>query len=262
MINKLMLYFKYVKYFLFSHTKHDVHSPFVFDLITWVIEDKTPYYIYRPIESLRSKLLISDKKISITDLGAGSLVNKARTRKISEIAKNSVKSAKYGQLLFRLVRHFKPDTILELGTSLGITTLYLASPRKTSTVVTLEGCPATASLAQTNIDALNIKNIQLITGDFKDTLPKALAILKKPDLVFFDGNHQKEATLLYFHQCLASIENDTVFIFDDIYWSTGMHEAWEEIKSHSLVTVTIDLFFIGIVFFRKEQEKQHFVIKF
>jgi predicted O-methyltransferase YrrM len=248
MIRKLKTLVWYFKYQFLGQTKHDVHSPFVFDLLNWVIEDTTPFYIYSPIEALRSRLLLSKKTIAVTDFGAGSAVHASNIRGLSSIAKHALKPAKYAQLLFRLVRHFKPDTILELGTSLGISSLYMASPRSMSRLITLEGCPA--------------KNIRLITGAFKETLPIAIAELKHLDFVFFDGHHQKEATLNYFAQCLPYAGNDSVFIFDDIYWSEGMREAWEAIKRHSSITVTIDLFYIGIVFFRKEQEKQHFTLKF
>ncbi len=262
MINKIRFAFNYLKYFLFGQTKHDIHSPFIFNLLTNVIEDTTPYYIFKPIEMLREKLLVSKKAITITDLGAGSSINPSRQRKIADITKHSAKPAKYGQLLFRLINHFKPEKILELGTSLGISSLYLATPNSNARIVTLEGCPETAAVAQNNFNILKIKNIELSIGDFKKTLPDAVHSLKKLDAVFFDGNHQKEATLNYFEQCLPFTTNNSLFIFDDIYWSKGMEEAWKTIKNHPKVIVTVDLFFIGLVFFRSEQKKQHFKLKF
>jgi predicted O-methyltransferase YrrM len=185
-------------------------------------------------------------------------------RTISEIAERSLKSEKYGQLLFRLVNHFKPNTILELGTSLGISTAYLASANPNSKVITIEGCPNIASEAKKNFEILGLKNIESVIGNFDSVLPAALCQLPTADckLVFFDGNHKKEPTLRYFNQCLELADNTSVFIFDDIHWSNEMEEAWEEIKSHPQVTVTIYLFFLGLVFFRKEQVKQNFIVRF
>jgi predicted O-methyltransferase YrrM len=260
--SKLKRIFQFVKYRLYGQTRHDIHSPFVFDLLTWVIEDTTPFYKFTAIESLRAQLLLSNKILSITDFGVGSSVNNSRRRSVASIAKHSLKPAKYAQLLFRLVRHFKPDTILELGTSLGITSLYLAAPRSSAKVHTLEGCPETAAIAKSNFERLKANNIHIVTGAFSGTLPKTLSSIPSLDFVFFDGNHQKQATLDYFSQCLPYANNDSVFVFDDIYWSAGMQEAWEVVKQHPQITVTIDLYAIGIAFFRKEQEKQHFTIKF
>lgn len=262
MINKIRFAFNYLKYLLSGQTKHDIHSPFIFELLTNVIEDTTPYYIFQPIELLRDKLLISKKVISITDFGAGSTINSSRQRKVADITKHSAKPAKYGQLLFRLINHFKPARILELGTSLGISTLYLAAPDSNARVITLEGCPETAAVAEHNFHLLKIKNIELTIGDFKKTLPDALSKLQQVDVVFFDGNHQKDATLNYFEQCLPFAHTNSLFIFDDIYWSKGMEEAWATIKNHPKAIVTVDLFFIGLVFFRAEQNKQHFKLKF
>ena len=205
---------------------------------------------------------MSKKTISITDFGAGSSINASKKRAVASIAKHSLKPAKYAQLLFRLVRHFKPEIIVELGTSLGITTLYLATPRSNAKVLTLEGCPETSAIAKSNFERFQTNNIHIVTGNFNGTLPKTLSSIPSLDFVFFDGNHQKAATLDYFSQCLPYINNDSVFVFDDIYWSSGMQEAWETVKKNPSVTVSIDLYAIGIVFFRKEQEKQHFTIKF
>lgn len=182
---------------------------------------------------------------------------------MSEIAERSSKDKKYCELLFRLAYHFKPTTILEFGTSLGISTAYLASASPNAKVITIEGCRNTASEAKNNFQTLGLQNIETIAGDF-DTELSAVGSRQSAiiDFIFFDGNHKKEPTLKYFSQCLESIHNNSVFIFDDIHWSDEMEEAWEEIKSHPKVSVTIDLFFLGLVFFRKEQEKENFVLRF
>lgn len=261
-MRKIQFIFNYLFYRFTSQTKHDIHSPFVFDLLTNVIEDTTPFYAYAEIEALRKELLRSKELIPVTDYGAGSSFNNSHHRRIKDIVRHVSKMPKYGQLLFRIVNHLHPQTLLELGTSLGISTLYQAKPSSQSKLITIEGCPETARLAARNFRKLSAENIELMVGNFDKVLPKALQELKKTDYVFFDGNHRKEATIRYFEQCLPFIHNNTLFVFDDIHWSKEMEEAWKYIQNSPHVTITIDLFFLGLVFFRKEQGKQHFVIRF
>jgi predicted O-methyltransferase YrrM len=258
----LRLLKKYLAYYFRSTNEHGIHSPFVFSLVTKIIYSKREYYSYREIDAARYKLLKNNKEITILDLGAGSKVNSSRKRKISDIARHSAKPAKYGKLLFRLTDHFQPSTILELGTSLGISTLYMASAKRTARMITIEGCPETAKIAQENLNKTKLDNVTLLVGDFNAQLPAALDELKKIDLAFFDGNHRKEATLNYFQQVLPYTHNNSVLIFDDIHWSDEMEEAWEAIKAHPAIHVTIDLYFLGIVFFRQEQREEHFVVRF
>ena len=200
--------------------------------------------------------------IEVTDLGAGSSQHKGIKRKVRDIAKYSAKSAKYGQLLYRLSSHFHPSQILELGTSLGISTLYLSLGNEYATITTIEGCPEIAALAKKHFSSIHNSPIEVIIGDFRKALPVYLQKNSGLDLVFFDGNHRREPTLEYFRLCLEKANADSLFIFDDIHWSEEMEEAWAEIKNHPDVTVTLDLFFIGLVFFRKGQQKQHFTIRF
>lgn len=252
----------YTKYRFKSDNEHGIHSPFIFDLYNDVIGDETPFYAYEDIESIRAKLLLTEMEIKIEDYGAGSTINKSDSRKIKDIAKHTLKSPKYGQLLFRLVNRFKPNHILELGTSFGLSTMYLAASSKKTKVITVEGCPQTAKVAQINFDKIGLKNIELVIDTFDHFLPDYLEKTNHLDLVFFDGNHQEEATINYFNQCVEKIHNESVFIFDDIHWSEGMTKAWETIKKHSKVTTTIDLYFVGIVFFNIELSKEDFVLRF
>jgi len=242
--------------------QHGIHSPFLYELYNNVIIDQTPFYVFDDIESIRAKLLLTHMSIKINDFGAGSSVNPAKSRKISDIAKNTLKAKKYGQLLFRLVNRFQPNLILELGTSLGVSTLYLASSNSKSNVVTVEGCPNVAKVAQINFDKIGVKNVELVNKKFDDFLPNYLNQIKQLDFVFFDGNHTKEATLRYFDWCLDKAVPTSVFVFDDIYWSKGMKEAWKEIKKHPKITTTIDLFAMGIVFFNTDLSKEDFVLKY
>lgn len=250
-----------LRYRLNSGNAHDVHSPFVFELLNDVIADKTPYYCYEPIEFLRSKLLADKRIITVTDLGA-SKSPRHYQKKISGIANSSLQTKKYSQLLFRLVNHFGCKQILEIGTSLGISTLYLAMASDKSNVITLEGSPETALIAQENFRKLKQNRIECVVGNFDDTLPKIIHHLPKVDFVYFDGNHRKETTLNYFEQCLKIKSNESIFVFDDIYWSREMASAWKTICRHPDVKVSIDLFKLGIVFFKTELTKQHFCLKF
>jgi len=252
----------YLTYWLRAKTKHGVHSPFVFNLLTSVIKINKTYYAYESIERIRAEMLHNKNFVEVVDLGAGSTHLTSNKRKIAAIAKHSLKSPKYGQLLFRLVDHFQPRVSLELGTSLGITTLYIAAANKKARVISIEGSQAIANVAIQNFKKMDATNIKLVVGNFDDTLTNELKNIKQLDLVFFDGNHRKEPTLRYFEQCLQLAHNDSVFIFDDIHWSDEMEEAWKIIKQHKQITLTIDLFFLGLVFFRKEQVKEHFVLKF
>lgn len=265
MYGKLQLAFKYLQYYITASNGkgHGIHSPFVFDFVTNVLNDKRSFYCYKTIEYIREELKQNETVLAIEDFGAGSHTKQYHQRKVSSIASSALKPAKFSQLLFRMVDHYQPNTILELGTSLGITTSYLACAKNDARVITMEGSPAIASVAKQNFARLQLQNVELVTGNFDDTLPDVLATVSSPDFVFIDGNHRKQPTLNYFNQLLPKTNEHSVLIFDDIHWSKEMEEAWHLIKENERVSLSIDLFFIGIVFFRKEnKEKQHFVIRF
>ncbi|WP_215238772.1 O-methyltransferase [Dyadobacter helix] len=254
----------YLKFLLRSGNAHSIHSPFLFELYTKVIspgKDQKP--VYELIRQLRKAMLSNNDTIAVLDLGAGSRVNRSNIRKIKSIAKNAEKPEKFGRLFYRLIQHFQPKTILELGTSLGITTLYLAKAKPDSQVVSFEGCPETAKIAKENFVKAGSENISVILGNIDETLPAELKRLNsKIDFAYFDANHRYEPTMRYFETCLPYATGESLFIFDDIYWSEEMKKAWEDIKSHPEVTLTVDLFWIGLVFFRKTQAREHFVLRF
>lgn len=254
---------KYIRYFLQSDTAHAVHSPFVFLFIQEVLHDKRAFYAFTAIEKRRQALLSGNQVIKITDMGAGSSLQKPPERRVSDVARSAAKSPKYGKLLFRLVNYFQPLIVVELGTSLGISAAYMASANTESQLFTLEGSDDIAQIASDTFKRLKLENIQIVKGNFDDTLAPVLLQIPKLDLAFIDGNHRKEPTLRYFSQCLTKAHNNTILIFDDIHWTKDMEEAWEAIKANSAVTLTIDLFFLGLVFLKKEfQEKQHFVLRY
>lgn len=256
---------KYLHYYLTAHNGkgHGMHSPFVFQFILHVLNNQSGYQVSTEIEDLRQRLKKDKRVLTIEDLGAGSRVSKTKQRSVQQLAKSALKPLKYAQLLFRLVKHYQPNTIVELGTSLGITTSYMATANPAANVATIEGSKAVAGVALENFTELGIKNISLHRGNFDDLLPSVIHQLSSIDLAYIDGNHRYQPTINYFHQLLLNLHNNSILVFDDIHWSDEMEQAWEEIKKHPSVQCTVDIFFLGFVFFRSEfKVKQHFTVRF
>lgn len=251
---------QFIKYKAKAHNLHGLHSPFVYNLYENVIGSEQQYYFFLNAEILRNDLLQNETTIEKIELGTGNKRNKKI--RVSKIAKTALKSSKEAQLMFKLVNYFQPKNILEIGTSLGLTTSYIAAANSNSNVVTLEGCPNTLAIAKSNFEKLRINNVTTQLGNFDEILPMVLNEFPILDFVFFDGNHRYQPTINYFNLCLNKSNENSVFVFDDIHWSAEMTEAWEEIKKHKKVSVTIDLFSVGLVFFRSQQVKQHFILKF
>ncbi len=255
---------KGIKYKSLSRHKYGfgIHSPFVYEFVTGVMRSREKKPAFAEIEKLRRELKKSEKTLHYNDPGAGSVVLRGKHRKIKNIVKSSSVSGKYGRLLYRIVEEFRPKIILEIGTSLGISTLYLAKANEDAIVYTLEGAEPLAEVARKNFEILKVQNVRLIQGLFDETLPDTLSKIKTADLVFFDGNHIEAATLDYFYQCLEKAGDHTIFIFDDIHWSHGMEKAWKQIINEEKVRVTIDLFRMGLVFFRKGLYRQDYTIRY
>jgi predicted O-methyltransferase YrrM len=258
----------YLQFLWHSKNEHAVHSPFVFNLLTKCFYDKKFKLEYVVLENYRNELLQNKNTIEVTDFGAGSKIFKSNTRQIAQIAKTAGISAKRARLLYRIVNYFQPDTILEIGTSLGLGTSALKLGNPKASIITLEGCPETAKQAQLQLQKLpsrvqsnNVNTIKCVVTEFNNYLQNYNLQSIIYNFIYFDGNHSKKATLEYFKLLLPTITNETVWIFDDIHWSKEMEEAWEEIKNHPKVTVSIDTFQWGLVFFRYEQPKQHFIIR-
>jgi predicted O-methyltransferase YrrM len=256
---------KYLRYYLTASNGkgHGIHSPFVYDLVRKVLNDGDVYPEYALVEQLRRQLEKDGTLLSIEDLGAGSTLKSTRQRSVGELARHAAKPKKLGQLLFRIARYYQPGTILELGTSLGLSTAYLAAGGKEPRVFTIEGAPAVAAVAEKNFMSLEWGNIDLTVGNFDTVLEPTLDRAGGVDLAFIDGNHRLEPTLRYFNSLIGRVSASSMLIFDDIHWSREMEEAWDSIKKDKRVYLTIDLFFIGFVFFRDEfKVKQDFVIRF
>ena len=261
-MEKIKIIIRYIKYLLTSKNHHAIHSPFVFDLVTNIIYKKTSTNKTTEIESLRMSLCENNKLISVKDFGAGSNINKNKERKIKDIAKNSSKNKKFGELLYRIVKHFKPTEIFELGTSFGISTLYLSKANSNSNITTFEGCKESAKIAIENFKKLDCTNIDTIVGEFGETFSKKLAEKSNVNMVFIDGNHSEDATIRYFEESIKYSDQKTILIFDDIHWSSGMEKAWDYIKKSQKTRVTVDLFFVGLVFLDQKLSKENFIIRF
>ena len=257
-IHSLIEYFKYQRK---AKDEHSLHSPFMFDFYVQVIKPDKHYYVFDDIEEIRAGLLTNKAKITVTDFGAGSKAVKGKERQISAIAKHSLSRAKTSRLLFKIIEYFNPKVIFELGTCFGINTLYLTLAYKDSQVLTFEGCPNLSMQAKNFFEKLKVTP-KIIQGNLDISLYKILNSIPIIDFIFFDANHKFKPTIKYFEACLPKASQDAVFVFDDIHWSPSMTRAWNVIKNRPEVTLSVDLFQVGIVFFRKVQPKQHFVLKF
>jgi predicted O-methyltransferase YrrM len=254
-------YQQYLKHLLKAKNRYGIHSPFVYALLENVIYKKGHYYNYDVVNAVRTKMKRDNRMISIEDLGAGSK-KLANQRKIKNILSTSVKSKKTGEMLYRLAVDLNPSVTLELGTSLGLTTAYFALANKKGKVYTIEGDPETRKIALENFKAMNLDNVISLEGNFNTVLPDFCRTIDFIDLAYIDGNHRKEPTIRYVREILPKLKNGSCLILDDIYWSKEMTEAWQEIISWPEFQVSLDLFEIGILFIRKEQEKQLFRIRF
>ncbi|MCB0395020.1 MAG: class I SAM-dependent methyltransferase [Flavobacteriales bacterium] len=252
---------KYIRYLSKARTRHGIHSPFVYRFIEEVIRNRSHFYIFDEIRVRRNELKYDNRMIRIADFGAGSGQMGNHERKVRDILTHSAMPERWGKLLYRLVRFVQPDSVLELGTSLGMGSAYLFSACPDAKMISLEGCPQTASVAQETFEKLKL-NAKIGIGEFSETLPDALAEISGLGLAFIDGNHRYEPTMKYFEACMPHVQEHSVLVFHDIHWSPGMEAAWNELREDSRVTVSLDLFHMGILFFRKEQTKEHFVLRY
>jgi predicted O-methyltransferase YrrM len=253
----------FIKHY-WSATRIDVlHSPFVFELYnSCIARQNTPVELL-PIEALRQEAKQNNNQITQEDFGALGYLQTKRTKSVSYFATTHAKPSRLAHIIYRMVSKYKYHNCIELGTSLGFTGMCITRglPEK-ATFITIEGANEIAQVAQQHFKQLNLSDkIDLRVGNFNDLLPDVVNELPQVDFAFIDGNHTYEATMNYFNLLLQKTHNNSVLIFDDIYWSSGMTKAWEEIKHHPKVTVTVDLFYIGLVYFRTQQATEHFKLR-
>ena len=260
-MEKIKIIQRYLKYYRKADTIYQVHSPYVYEFAEQVLEDDRDFYAFDTVEYLRNILKQNKDTITLTDFGAGSKSNNGKQRSVGQIAKNAASRPWQCRTLFRLINFYKPKTMVEIGTSLGISTLYQAMAAQNAQFITMEGDPIIAKIAQHNFKEMKMNQIQLVQGNFDNTLLPTLEKIKQLDYIFIDGNHKLEPTVRYFEEALRFAHDKSIFVIDDIHWSEEMNAAWEKIKNHPKVTISIDLFHMGIVFFRKEnREKEHFIL--
>lgn len=257
-MNKLL--FKFISYFEYrfkAKDEHSIHSPFIFNFYLNAVKNNQHFYAFHEIESIRFALLDSEEKIMKTDYGAG---KNSGMISVSKLARQS-KNYQWCRILFKTVNYLQCKKIIELGTALGISGSYIQSANKKGKFISIEGCKNTAAIAKNVFRKLKLNDENILIGNFDELFSNELQKMGNVDMVYFDGNHSYEATINYFNLALPFIHNNTIFIFDDIYWSAGMKKAWQEIISSTTVKASIDLFELGIVFFRQELTKQHFILK-
>lgn len=259
----LFLITRYINYLIRAKSRYNIHSKFVYDFIENVVRDKTQYPDYEKLNRVKTELLSNHNPIETVDFGSGAGEKQYDTNviAISKIVKRRTHSRKQLELLFRLSKYFKPKNVLEFGTALGISTSYIYAGNPEAKLITMEGCANLAAKATEVFDGLNYNSIEIAIGNFDTNLDRVLSDIDTLDFVFFDGNHKKEPTIKYYESCVKLSNENSIFVFDDIHWSAGMEEAWDIIKSDKRVSLTIDLFWFGIVFFRKGIEKQNFIIR-
>jgi predicted O-methyltransferase YrrM len=257
-----MLVLDYLKYQLNARDAFSIHSPFVFEFYNKVLLQSNGNKQLEMIELQRKKFLNNHSAIEVSDFGAGTQGKIVPVRRISEIARRALIKPKYGRLLYQIAKFYECKNMLELGTSLGIGSAYLASSNPAFQLTTIEGCPNIASIANETIDVLDLKNVKLIVNQFDNILPVLVKNAKQFDLVYIDGNHRSEAMQHYFTLLLPHLSEKSMVVFDDIYWNSDMKQGWENIKQHPSVSLSIDVFQMGIVFFHTERAKQHFTLKY
>ena len=260
-------FFAYLKHFFcaWNTTGEGIHSPYLFELVRFVLRDENAYYCFTDIERRRELLLACPDALDVMDFGsAGSPEGKLVQRRVCDIAKTHLEQPRIGQVLFRLVNFLeqhekRPLEILELGTSLGITTAYLASVDSRNRVMTLEGSEAVLKVAQGVWRALRLENIEWQQGNIDDTLYKCAR--EHLDLAYVDANHTYEATKRYVTYLLPRMNEKGVIVVDDIHYSEQMEQAWKELKEDARVTTSMDLYHVGLLFVDPHYLKRHYRIR-
>ncbi|PHN08379.1 O-methyltransferase [Flavilitoribacter nigricans] len=254
-------FFRFFKFYWRAQTCYDVHSPFVSALVANTIEDHRWYYIFDDVTALRETLALNDDPVGVVDHGAGSQLGHKKTTSVCKIARYSAIDPAAGRLLFRICKFLHPASFLELGTSLGVSAFYQMAANRNARFITVEGNPEIAAIARQNFQKAELDQIRVFEGPFREVLPGVIRDNDRIDFFHFDGDHRFQPTVDYFEQCLQLAHNDSVFCIGDIYWSEEMERAWQQLRKHPRVRLSVDLFHFGLLFLRSEQiEKEHFTL--
>lgn len=241
---------------------HAVHSPFVYHIVRHVITGHhSDAALRQRMEAYRKGLAADSTPLMVGSIGA--VPRPPRLRTVGEIAGQTSTSDKYGRLLSRLAEELQPRGILELGTSMGVSAAYLSAGCPSAKIVSIEGLAEVAAVAERHLHAAGFDNVSVLRGDIDRLLPQALDSLPdgEVDMAFVDANHSRDATMRYFEALAARRARRCLLVFDDIYWSSGMTEAWRAIASDERVMTTIELPRMGLAFFRPGCTKEHYVVR-
>ena len=249
-------------YWLDAVDEHSLHSPFLFDFYTHVLKKEFSPPDLDALKGIRRKLEGDHRTIHVTDFGSGSLKMKTSSRKISDVARISTTPEKYSHLYSRIIQHYNCTDILELGTSLGLNTIYLAKASAMTKVTTIEGSHELGLIAKHLFAENYVGNIQLIEGNIDWVLPTFLDSVEKIDFAFIDANHRFEPTIRYADLILKKIHINSILVLDDIHYSSEMERAWLALQGHEQVYTTIDLYRCGLIFFNPSLTKQNAVLQF
>ncbi|MEL6558603.1 MAG: class I SAM-dependent methyltransferase [Bacteroidota bacterium] len=249
-------------YWMYAVDKHSLQSPFIYSFFDHFIRNRS--YTENPkIESLKSELKSNHKIIDIEDFGAGSVVNNRLRRSVAYIAKTSTSSTRFSILLHNLIEKYQFTQVLELGSSLGLNTLYMSAAQvENLQIQTIEGSKEIAVIAADNFAELNANNIKLHVGNIDDLLTPIVLEMNQIDLAYLDANHTYEATIRYFEKISDKIHENSIVVIDDIHWSPEMKKAWKTLISHPKVTHSADIYDAGILFFKEGLQKKHFILEF
>lgn len=258
----MSLYFQtksYLRHWLLEVNEHSIHSPFFFDFYQNVLVKTDSFQTFQKLEKLRSDLLCNETKIQVDVVGSGAIEPMKKTRSLGDIARTDLSHPDYCELYYRTAKHLNANKILELGTSLGLNTLYLAE-HEDARVSTFEDCPAVADIALTNFEYFEKSNINLIEGNINTSLSNFLQYPEKLNLILISANHGYKSTLEYFSMLVKRVNERSIIIINHIHRCKEMELAWEWVKANKLVYGTIDLYLCGIVFFEPSLNKQHFIL--
>ena len=242
----------YVQHRLEAKNRHGVHSPFVYRLIDEVIYDLHAKSDYPNLKHFCQILRYDDRSILVHD----------QSTSVKVFVKNKCKSLRSAQLIYRLANYFSPNQVIELGTSMGIDTAYVAKSAPQARIISMDQDVDTAAFTSENLAKQAIKNVQILTGDLSQVFPDVLAELQSLDFVLINRGHDKEAMINYLNQCVPKLKETSVVVVDAIYRDKEMNEFWQQMKIHPQITVTIDLFQMGLAFVRPQQAEEHFKIRF
>lgn len=236
-LRKTILLYRFLRY----RKGFGVHSPFAFSFITKVIDERYGYYAYNDIELIRRQLVHRNCPMLKTDI-----------------------KRSHGELLFRIVNYFKPERLIQIGTSAGIGSLYMTAPSSRLNYLLLDSDDNNAEQTIWSLRKFNPKasSVSVIAGDYLKTLPAALSKMSAVDFLFFNSAKDKEKNMIYLDEAIKYVQSDTVFFIEGIRSNREMRQLWKNICLREDVSVTFDLYNVGVVFFNKKLHKQNYIVFF